>query len=234
VLSTISTASPAALTGPGCIPVTYRLSAPQSGPLDGSVFAGGSEEGITVFFPTTSSGTGFTFQGRRVTEPLAAPDQLTPAVANILVLPTTTANNASPVAENTSVPPVGPTGQSISSPIPESIIPTSTSSIPTPDYNEALAEIGVLESGRSGLFGASLNIEISIYNFGTQPFTLSESNVTLTQPDGAALTLKSSDPGFPAAILPGETRTIALSFEMPSSPAAVLRILTAEFDIEEY
>jgi hypothetical protein len=233
VMSTISTGSPATLLGPGCTPVTYSLTAPQSGSLDGSVFAGQSDEQITVFFPTASSGAGFTFRGRRVTEPVVALNPPTPTLENILVLPTTAGNTALPVVENTAVPSVVPAGQSISSPTAENIIPTSEATVPPPDYAEVLAEIGLVDTSLS-LFRTSLKIEVSIYNFGEIPIILSESNVTLKQPDGTLLALKSSNPDFPAQIQPGETKTIELNFQKPSSPTATLKILTVEYDIEGY
>ena len=215
-MSSISVGSAAKVTWADCSSVTYSLSAPQAGSLDGSAFAGQPTE-ITVFFPTASSDSGFVFKGKQITEPALALNPPTPVVENTL-----------PAAENTTVPLIVPSATA------ESIIPTSTSSIPTPDYNEALAEIGVLDTSSSGLFGTNLKIEISVYNFGTLPFTLSESNVTLTQPDGKSLALKSSNPELPEEIQPGETKTIELNFEMPSSPTATLKILTVEYDIEGY
>ena len=113
------------------------------------------------------------------------------------------------------------------------IVPTAAATIPPPDYSQVLAEIGLQDTSLS-LFRTSLNIEVSIYNFGTLPFTLSESNVTLTQPDGTRLALKSSKPNLPLEFQPGETKTVELSFEPPASPIATLKILTVEYDIEGY
>jgi len=64
VMATISIGSPARMQGPGCTPVTYSLSAPLAGALDGSIFSSGSMDSITIFFPTVSSGAGFVFKGR--------------------------------------------------------------------------------------------------------------------------------------------------------------------------
>jgi hypothetical protein len=223
VMSTISIGSAATITGTDCPPTTYSLSAPQAGTLDSSVLANQPDEAITIFFPTVSSGAGFLYKGRRVSEPALALDGPTQVIESAKA-PVVT-NTAPPTVKNTTLAPTTiSTEQRIASP---------TAAIPTPDYSEALAEIGVLDASLS-LFRTSLKIEVSIYNFGKLPITLSESNVTLTQPDGTVVALKSSKPGMPAEIHPGETKTIDLNFETPSSPTAILKILTVEYDVDGY
>jgi hypothetical protein len=64
VMSTISVGSPVTALGAGCTPITYSLTAPQVGRLDGSIFAGDAADSIAIFFPTVSSGEGFLYQGR--------------------------------------------------------------------------------------------------------------------------------------------------------------------------
>ena len=66
VMATISIGSPVTVIGKGCNSVTYSLTAPQAGSLDGSVFAGDSTDSITIFFPTVSTGAGFVFKGKLV------------------------------------------------------------------------------------------------------------------------------------------------------------------------
>ncbi|HSJ89500.1 MAG TPA: hypothetical protein VK909_19975, partial [Anaerolineales bacterium] len=213
VMSTISIGSAATMKGSDCAPATYSLSAPQAGALNGSVLASQPEETITIFFPTASSSTGFTFRGRRVTEPVA----LNPPTAAV------ESTAISPAAENTTAPIGISTAQSTASPTAEKIVPTATSAIPTPDYGEILAEIGLVDTSLS-LFRTSLKIEVSIYNFGKIPISLSDRDISLTQPDGTVLAFKSSKPGMPYEIQPGETKKIELNFETPSSPTATLRV----------
>jgi hypothetical protein len=86
VMSTISIGSSAQVIGPDCGTATYSLSAGQAGALDGSLFAAQSEEQITVFFPTVSSGGGFVFKGRRVTESVITLNQPTSVSENTLLL----------------------------------------------------------------------------------------------------------------------------------------------------
>lgn len=149
-------------------------------------------------------------------------------------LPTALTNTIPATLEAGSITPtVVSTRQSLASPTVQRIVPTSTSAIPTPDYSEVLAEIGILDTQRS-LFGASLKIEVSIHNLGNIPISLSEGAVSLTQLDGTVLALKSSNPNFPAEIQLGETKTVELNFEMPSSPTATLKILTVEYEMEGY
>jgi hypothetical protein len=220
VMSTISIGSAATVMGAACASATYSLSAAQAGALDGSVFADQPEEQVIVFFPTASSGAGFVFKGRPITEPVLALIPATPIVENALPV----------LAENTVSPSIETTVTSAVMPATATEIPAM---IPTPDYSEVLAEIGVLDTSLS-LFGTSLRIEVSIYNFGKIPIPLSERDVTLTQPDSTALALKSSKPRLPKEIQPGETKTFEFSFEPPSSPTATVKILTVEYDIEGY
>src|SRR6266498_5974383 len=198
-MSTISVGSAANVTWADCSSGTYSLSAPQSGSLDGSAFSGQSKEEITVFFPTASSGAGFVFKGKRTEEPIIAINLPTPFIE--ITLPASAANTIPAPVENTTVPSVVPSAESVPSPTAENIIPAT---VPTPDYSQVLAEIGLLDTSLS-IFRTSLKIEVSIYNFGASPFTLSESDVTLTQPDGTPLALKSSKPSLPIEIQAGET-----------------------------
>jgi hypothetical protein len=68
VMSTISIGSAATVTEADCRSITYVLSAPQAGALDNSTFADSPDAGITIFFPTVSSGAGFVYHGRVITQ----------------------------------------------------------------------------------------------------------------------------------------------------------------------
>jgi hypothetical protein len=103
----------------------------------------------------------------------------------------------------------------------------------TPSTSEIQAEIGVLETTTSA-DGTTIRIGISIYNWGGSAFTLSSSNISLTQPDGTALTIVGSEPPLPKEIAPASTETIYFTFPRPATQAATLKILTVEYDIEGY
>jgi hypothetical protein len=107
------------------------------------------------------------------------------------------------------------------------------STINTPNANEVQAEIGLLETSTSA-DGTSIQIGLSIQNYGASPIVLSASDVSLTQQDGMPLDLESSTPRLPEEIKPGETKTIEFIFSRPSSLPATLKILTVEYDIEGY
>ena len=103
----------------------------------------------------------------------------------------------------------------------------------TPSASEIQAEIGILESTTSS-DGTTIRIGVSIYNWGGSAFTLSSSNVSLTQQDGIVLTMAGSEPPLPKEIAPASTETIYFTFLRPSSPTAILKILSVEYDIQGY
>ena len=103
----------------------------------------------------------------------------------------------------------------------------------TPSASEIQAEIGVLETATSP-DGTTIRIGVSIYNWGGAAFTLSSGNISLTQQDGTALTMVSSEPPLPKEIAPGSTETITFTFPRPATQIATLKIFTVEYDIEGY
>jgi hypothetical protein len=103
----------------------------------------------------------------------------------------------------------------------------------TPDSAEAQAEISLLET-KASADGTSITISISILNFGSTAFSLTPNDVVLTAEDGTQLALTGSEPALPIEIAAGTTETFDLTFPRPASPAAVLKILTVEYDVEGY
>ena len=103
----------------------------------------------------------------------------------------------------------------------------------TPSASEIQAEIGILEATTSS-DGTTIRIGVSIYNWGRSAFTLSSSNISLTQQDGTTLTMISSEPPLPKEIKPTSTENFFLTFARPSSQAAILKIFTTESDIQGY
>jgi hypothetical protein len=108
-----------------------------------------------------------------------------------------------------------------------------TINTPASGGSDVQAEIGLLETTTSADV-TTISIGVSIYNWGQSAFTLSASDVSLTQPDGTVLVMKSSKPRLPEEIKPGETETIEFTFPHPSSQSATLKIFTVEYDIEGY
>ena len=109
----------------------------------------------------------------------------------------------------------------------------STFNTPVSNSSQIQAEIGLLETTASP-DGATILVSVSINNWGQSAFTLSVSDVSLTQPDAAPLTMVISEPALPKEIAPGTTETIHFTFSRPSSPTATLKIFDIEYDLAGY
>jgi len=109
----------------------------------------------------------------------------------------------------------------------------NTFNTPVSDGSEIQAEIGLLETTTLPE-EKTIRIRISIYNWGQSAFTLSTSDISLTQPDGAPLILASSEPSLPKEIARAATETFNFTFPRPSTQTATLKIFTVEYDIEGY
>jgi hypothetical protein len=109
----------------------------------------------------------------------------------------------------------------------------STINTPASGGSEIQAEISLLETTASP-DGTTIQIGVSIQNYGGSAFMLSASDISLTPQDAAPLVMAGSDPPLPKEITPGATETIYFAFPRPASPTAVLKIFTIEYDIEGY
>jgi hypothetical protein len=98
---------------------------------------------------------------------------------------------------------------------------------------EVNAEISLLET-TSSPDGTTIQVVISILNYGTEPITLSEFDITLTPENTAPLALSKADPGLPEKIKPGESKTISLVFPRPVTDTATLKIFTIEYELDNY
>jgi hypothetical protein len=103
----------------------------------------------------------------------------------------------------------------------------------TPNASEKLAEISLAGTSPSR-DGTSINITVSINNYGASAFTLSPEDVSLTAADGTPITMTTSEPALPKEIPAGKTETFTFKFSRPATPTATVEILTAEYDIEVY
>jgi hypothetical protein len=112
----------------------------------------------------------------------------------------------------------------------ETIIAPPTSA---PSSGEVDAEISLLGTTTSP-DKQTIQVQISIKNYGSSPITLSETDIALTPQGSAPLALTSSDPALPQAIGPGETRTFILVFPRPGTEIATITIYTIEYDLEGY
>lgn len=109
----------------------------------------------------------------------------------------------------------------------------STFNTPAVGASDIQAEISLLETTASA-DGTTIRVGVSIQNYGQAAFTLSTSDVSLTQQDDTSLNLVSSEPRLPKEIASGATETIHFTFPRPSSPTATLKIFEVEYDIEGY
>lgn len=107
------------------------------------------------------------------------------------------------------------------------------STINTPEDSQIQAEISLLETTTSA-DGTSIRVGVSIQNYGEAPFTLSASDISLTQQDGTPLVMASSEPPLPKEVGAGSTETIYFTFPRPASPSATLKIFDIEYDLEGY
>lgn len=108
-------------------------------------------------------------------------------------------------------------------------------SFETPESGEYVidAEISLPETSTSK-DGRTIQVVISILNYGSAPFTLSESDIWLTPEDAVPLALIRSEPSLPQEIKPGESKTFTLDYPRPATDTAILKIFTIEFDLDNY
>lgn len=105
--------------------------------------------------------------------------------------------------------------------------------INTPGETEIQAEISLLETTASP-DGMSVRIGISIQNYGQSPFALNASDISLITTDGALLGMLGSEPPLPKEIAAGGIETLYFTFQQPSFPTALFRILGVEYEVGGY
>jgi hypothetical protein len=104
---------------------------------------------------------------------------------------------------------------------------------PAPYEGEVNAEISLLETSTSD-DQQTIQVVISILNYGSEPITLVAGDVSLTLEGGTSLQISSSDPPLPQQIEPAKSRTFTLIFARPETGTAMLKIFTVEYDLEGY
>jgi hypothetical protein len=109
----------------------------------------------------------------------------------------------------------------------------STFNTPDISRDEVQAEIGLVETEASA-DGNSIQLTISIYNFGGTILSLADSDVSLIPSGAEPLVMSASEPALPREIAPAVTETFTFTFPRPATPTATLRVFTVEYDIEGY
>jgi hypothetical protein len=95
------------------------------------------------------------------------------------------------------------------------------------------AEVTFLETLTSA-DGATIQVGVSVLNYGASAFTLSASDVSLTPENVAPIAPTSAEPPLPLEVGPGATETIYFTFPRPPSNTAVFKVLTVEYDLEDF
>jgi hypothetical protein len=98
--------------------------------------------------------------------------------------------------------------------------------------NEINAEISLLAASTSA-DKTTIQVEISIFNYGAAPITFSESDISLIPEGASPLALSRSDPELPQDILPVEGKLFSLIFPRPAVATATLKIFTIEYGLED-
>ena len=104
---------------------------------------------------------------------------------------------------------------------------------PMPDESGVFAEVSLLDISTSP-DGTTIVIDVSIRNYGQTAFTVSGNNVSITPEGFVVLEMTNSKPRLPEKISAGETEMFTFTFPRPTSPTAMLKIFTVEYDIEGY
>jgi hypothetical protein len=104
---------------------------------------------------------------------------------------------------------------------------------PAPYVGEVNAEISLLETSTSQ-DQQTIQVVLSILNYGSDTITLTSSDISLTPTDAAPLQVTRVDPALPQEIIPNESKTFTLIFSHPDTPTATLKIYTIEYDLEDF
>jgi hypothetical protein len=104
---------------------------------------------------------------------------------------------------------------------------------PAPYAGEVNAEISLLGTSTSD-DQQTIQVVISILNYGSDPITFAESDISLTPTGAASLQATRIDPALPQAIGPNESKTFTLIFPRPDTSIATLNVFTIEYDLDGY
>jgi hypothetical protein len=80
----------------------------------------------------------------------------------------------------------------------------------------------------------TIRVSVSILNSGPTPFTLAASDVSLTPENASPITPASAEPSLPHDCQPGKSETITFIFLRPASNMATIKVMDAEFDLENF
>jgi hypothetical protein len=102
-----------------------------------------------------------------------------------------------------------------------------------PFTGEVNAEISLLETSPSD-DQKTIQVVISILNYGSEPITLLPGDISLIAQGAAPLTFLRTDPQLPQQIEPAKSMNFTLIFPRPDTSIATLKIYTVEYDLEDY
>ena len=122
------------------------------------------------------------------------------------------------------------TGMAIRAERPEAFSPSPEAPEPT-DENAIQIDIEFLDTTPSA-DGKTVTIGMKITNRGAKPLALSDCDLALTPENGNPSPPTNVEPALPVEIQPEAELTVSVSFPMPATPSAVLRIL--QFTVEYY
>lgn len=116
---------------------------------------------------------------------------------------------------------------------PEATAEVASPPVPVTGLSEFLTEISLLEITPSADL-KTIQVGISIHNYGGLPGRLTVCDVALTPSGGTPLAAWLTDPALPVELAPGATQTLSLTFPHPATATATLNILNLEFVLEGY
>lgn len=104
---------------------------------------------------------------------------------------------------------------------------------PSSSGSEIQAEISLLET-TTAADGSTLRVGVSILNSGPSAISLSNNEISLTQPDATLLNLLLSEPTLPKEIAPGTVETFYFTFPRPATSTATLKVFTVEYELDGF
>lgn len=218
--TTLQPGDEAVLIWADCRSEAYVVTAVETSQANDSSLFDQATAGMTVFVQTDPGGAGLIIRGGPAEVPAITTDM--PLPPDPLITGTEV-----PVSATDMPPSSGPSVTETE------VLVIATSTPPPPGTIVREAEVSFLEKAVSA-DGQSLQVGISILNYGAAAFTVSAGDVSLTPENAAPLAPLSTEPALPREVGPGATETFYFTFPQPASGAVVFKIFDAEFDLEDF
>lgn len=104
---------------------------------------------------------------------------------------------------------------------------------PPPGATEVEAQIAFLETTTSS-DGSAITVNVEVYNYGGQAFTLTANDVSLIPEGGQRQAPSAAKPGLPLEFQPAQRETILFTFPNPGGVEAVFQVFSAEFNLSDF